>query len=436
MRLSLLKKGQLPLSFAALILFGVLLLQLPGVLRSGERLSLLDTAFTACSAVCLNGLAVIPLTEFSFLGQIIILLLIQLGCFGILALSAMILLMLGRGLSFSNTLVMYNLNDRFSLGCTESLVKTIASYTLISEAAGAVLMFPGFLLNGTGFWESLWYAVFYSVGSFCNSGVGPAVNGDLASCGRYIQCVSMVLIILGGIGVYVIYDLIERICRREHRIRLHSRIVLVTTGVLLVLGSVVLYLSSFAPSGETLKFFDAVFLSVTSRTAGYSTVAVGNLPSSCVIAVIILMLIGGSPGSTAGGIKTSTAAVAFAALISSFKGDDEVIISGRSIAWRCVLRSFTIIVIFLILSAFGALLLSAFSPKLDELQCFFEAVSALSGTGLSMNGATRLLSSEGKILIMIFMFAGRVGPLTIILFFVGREKPGRLRYPEERVIVG
>lgn len=435
MRLSLLKKGQLPLSFGVLILFGILLLQLPGVLRSGGRLSFTDTLFTSCSAVCLNGLAVIPLNEFSFFGQVIILILIQLGCFGILALSAMILLMLGRGLSFSNTLVMYNLNDRFSLGCTESLIRTIASYTLISEALGMVLMFPGFLLKGFGFWESLWYAVFYSVGSFCNSGMGP-LSAEITSLGRYLQSVCMILIILGGIGVYVIYDLLQKFRIKGHRIRLHSRIVLTMTGILLLLGSIILFLAGFSSSGGALEFFDAVFLSATSRTAGYSTAAIGTLPSSCVIVVIILMLIGGSPGSTAGGMKTSTVAVAFAALISSFKGDDEVIISGRSVAWRCVLRSFTIIVIFLLLSALGTVLLNVSSPQLDELQCFFEVVSALSGTGLSMNGATRMLSTEGKILIMIFMFAGRVGPLTVILFFVGREKPIRLRYPEERVIVG
>lgn len=148
------------------------------------------------------------------------------------------------------------------------------------------------------------------------------------------------------------------------------------------------------------------------------------------------MLIGGSPGSAAGGIKTSTVAVAFAALISSFKGEGEVIIFKRSIAWRSVLRSFTIIVIFLLFSLIGTVLLGVFSPQLDDQQCIFEAVSALSGTGLTLNNATQLLSAGGKVIIGLLMFAGRVGPLSIILFFVGREKPGALRYPEERVIVG
>ena len=435
MRLNLLKKGQLPLSFAVLIICGALLLLLPGLLRNGGRLTVLDALFTSCSAVCLNGLSVVPLPEFNFFGQLIILLLIQLGCFGILALSAIILLMLGRGLSFSDTLVMYNLNDRFSLGCTEALLRTIATYTLVSEAVGFVLMLPGFLLGGFGILDSLWYALFYSVGSFCNSGLGP-LAADIAGAGRYVQAVSIGLIVLGGIGVYVIYDMVQKFHKKEHRIRLHSRIVLTMTAILLISGAVILYLISFAPDGKTLEFFDALYMSATARTAGYASVPVGSLPSAAVTVIMILMLIGGSPGSAAGGIKTSTVAVAFAALISSFKGEGEVIILKRSIAWRSVLRSFTIIVIFLLFSLIGTVLLGVFSPQLDDQQCIFEAVSALSGTGLTLNNATQLLSAGGKVIIGLLMFAGRVGPLSIILFFVGREKPGALRYPEERVIVG
>jgi trk system potassium uptake protein TrkH len=165
-------------------------------------------------------------------------------------------------------------------------------------------------------------------------------------------------------------------------------------------------------------------------------VEIGLLPQATVIIIMILMLIGGSPGGAAGGIKTTTLAVAFAALISSFKGDAEVIIGNRSIAWRSVLRAFTIIVIFMLLSLAGMLVLNALFPHKDSLRSAFEVVSALSGTGLSMQGFTQELNTPGKIFIMFFMFIGRVGPLSIILFFVGREKPGHLRYPQERVIVG
>ena len=148
------------------------------------------------------------------------------------------------------------------------------------------------------------------------------------------------------------------------------------------------------------------------------------------------MLIGGSPGSTAGGLKTTTLAVIFSALISSFKGDNAVIISGRTVPLRTVLRSFTIAVIFILIAVLGGLLLSAFSPQLTDRQCFFEISSALSGTGLDAGWITPKLNAGGKLLVIFCMFAGRVGPLAIIMFFVGKEKPAVLHYPEERIIVG
>lgn len=433
MRLNLMKKGGLPISFAVLIASGTLLLLLPGVCR--HELSPIDAFFTACSAVCLNGLAAVPTDEFTFFGQLIILLLLQLGCFGILSLSAMILLLAGRGLSIDNTLIMYNLNDRFSLGRTESLLRTIAHYTFIAEAVGAVLMFPGFLFDGFGFWKSLWYAIFFSVGSFCNAGIAP-LRDSLMSVNVFIQSVSMALIVLGGIGVYVIYDLLQMVRDRRHRMRLHSRIVLGSSALLIVGGALALWIIGMAPSGGSPGIFDALYMSVASRTAGYSTIDIAMLSPACLTLIIVLMLIGGSPGSTAGGIKTSTAAVAMAALITSFKGDSEVIICSRTIALRTVLRAFTIIVLFVVLTVLGALLLNTFSPGLDGLQCFFEIASAISGTGLDAGDVTGGLDPGCKALVAFFMYIGRVGPLTVIMFLVGKEKSIPLHYPEERVIVG
>ncbi len=433
MRINLIKKGGLPLSFAALITAGTLLLMLPGVCK--QDLSLVDAFFTACSAVCLNGLAVIGTYEFTFFGQLIILILIQLGCFGILSLSAMILLLAGRGLSFSDTLLMYNLNDRFSLGSTEAMLKVIAKYTFLCEGIGALLMLPGFIFGGFGFFRSIWLSVFYSVGSFCNAGIGP-LRGDIAAAGRYVQCISLTLIFLGGLGIYVIYDLLQMLRDRHHHMRLHSRIVLRCCSVLIICGTLSLYLLSLAPSGSDLKLFDAFYLSITSRTAGYSTVDLALLSPACLTLIIVLMLIGGSPGSTAGGLKTTTLVVIFAALISSFKGDNEVIIAGRKIALQTVLRSMTIAVMFILMAVFGGLLLSAFSPQLTDRQCFFEVASALGGTGLDAGWITPQLSTACKIFIAFCMFVGRVGPLAVFMFFVRKEKPAVLHYPEERVIVG
>ncbi len=433
MRINLIKKGSLPLSFAVLIFAGTALLMLPGVCH--RELPLVDAFFTACSATCLNGLATVGTYEFTFFGQLIILLLIQAGCFGILSLSAMILLFAGKGLSFSDTLFMYNLNDRFSLGGTEAMLRVIAKYTFICEGVGALLMFPGFLFGGFGFWRSIWLAIFYSVGSFCNAGIGP-LAGDIAEAGRYVQSISLILIFLGGLGIYVIYDLIQMCRDRHHHMRLHSKIVLRCCSVLVICGTLSLFLLSLAPSGSDLSLFDALYLSITSRTAGYSTVDLALLSPACLTLIIVLMMVGGSPGSTAGGLKTTTLVVIFAALLSSFKGDTEVIISGRKIALQTVLRAMTIAVMFILMAVFGGLLLSAFSPQLQSRQCFFEVASALGGTGLDAGWITPQLTTPCKIFIAFCMFVGRVGPLAIFMFFVRREKTGVLHYPEERVIVG
>ena len=191
-----------------------------------------------------------------------------------------------------------------------------------------------------------------------------------------------------------------------------------------------------APSGSDLSLFDAFYLSISSRTAGYSTVDLGELSPACLTLIIVMMLIGGSPGSTAGGLKTTTLVVIFAALASSFKGDNAVIVSGRTIDLRTVLRSFTIAVMFILLAVFGGLLLSAFSPQLSDRQCFFEVASALGGTGMDAGWVTPMFTNGCKLLVAFFMFAGRVGPLAIFMFFVRREKANVLHYPEERIIVG
>ena len=174
MRINIARKSQLflLLSFAALILAGTGLLLLPGVLPEG-RLAFIDALFMACSAVCLNGLTTVPLTEFTFAGQLILLILIQFGTLGIMTLSAMVLLVLGKGLSYSETLIISSLNDRFTLRGTESLTKTVVHYTLMMEFLGTLLMIPGFLADGCGILYSLWYSLFFSIGSFCNAGMGP-----------------------------------------------------------------------------------------------------------------------------------------------------------------------------------------------------------------------------------------------------------------------
>ena len=206
---------------------------------------------------------------------------------------------------------------------------------------------------------------------------------------------------------------------------------------MIVAGAALLWILSHTDTETaSLSIFDSLFLSVSGRTTGYSTVDPGSLSNSCQILLIMLMLIGAAPGSAAGGMKTTTLTVVFAALCASFRGHNRVIISKREIEMRTVLRAFTVMILFIMLTWAGTVILNSFAPDMDTSRCCFEAASALSATGLSLGNTTVMWNSACKLLLVLFMFAGRLGPVTIVLFFVGKEKKELLRYPEERIIVG
>jgi trk system potassium uptake protein TrkH len=429
------KRGQsfFLLSFGFLILVGTALLKIPGMYGEGT-LEWVDALFMATSSVCVTGLTVKPVADFSFAGQLVIMLLIQTGGLGIMTLSASILLALGRGLSFGNSLMISNLNDKFSLRGTESLLRTVMIYTFAAEAVGWAAILPGILLSGYGVWEGLWYSCFLSVSSFCNAGM-TTFHNSLIGIHRSAQIAGAVLAITGGLGIYVIYDIIQVARRKQNRFRVHSKLVLMTTGILLVAGMAGLWVFGWG-TGQSIGWVDAFFFAVTSRTCGWYTFPVAELPHISLTLIMLLMLVGGSPGSTAGGIKTSTVALALAAIVSTLRGDPETLVFKRRIPTLNVLRSFTIILLFTLLGCAGALALGLMEPALDLTDTAFEAISALTTTGLSVGNTTALLSDKGKLLLVLFMFLGRVGPFTVLLFLLGREKPGQLKYPEERVIIG
>ena len=465
------KRGQrlFLLSFIVLIVVGALLLWIPGMyMENGriETLNWLDALFTSTSAVCVTGLACKPISNFSFWGQLVILLLIQAGGLGIMTLSASILLALGKGLSFSNSLMVSNLNDNFSLRGTESLLRTVMIYTFVAEAVGFIAILPGMLLStelkvdflNIGFWkrlsEVLWNSLFLSVSSFCNSGM-TTLPDSLESVHWAAKLPAALLAITGGLGVYVIYDLVQKWHDRTHRLRVHSKLVICTTFVLLAAGTIAIYFLSNdgelsknvvkagngVAKAKDLGWLDAFCFSVTSRTCGWNTAPMERLSDPATWFIMVLMLIGGSPGSTAGGIKTSTVALALAGIFGTLRGDPETIVFKRRIPSSNVLRAQAIIIIFVILSVIGALALEQMesrNPKWESAgdDAIFEAVSALTTTGLSKGNTTSHLSHPGKGLLVLFMFLGRVGPFTALLFLMGREKRGKLKYPEERVIIG
>ena len=428
------KRGQLIflLSFIFLIAAGTALLEIPGMYRG--RLAWIDALFVATSAVCVTGLSTVELTDFTVWGQLVVLVLIQLGGLGIMTLSASILLAVGRAFSFSDALMISSLNDSFSLRGTESLMLTVINYTLIAEAAGFVLMLPGMLIAVDGVWNGIWGALFLSVSSFCNAGFSP-VPDSLARVGVWVQFVCLLLMVTGGIGVYVIYDINLRISRLRSNLHVHTKLVLLTTAILLVLGAAGLWLFCWVDA-RNIGPFDALFSSATARTCGFYTVPPAAMPPTAQALLVFLMLIGGSPGGTAGGIKTSTVALVFAAILSVIRGDSEVLLFNRRIPTMNVLRAFTIILIFTLLGGVGAVFLKTRETTMEFSQITFEAISALTTTGLSIGDTTARLSADGKLFLVFFMFLGRVGPLTVLLFLLGREKHTPIQYPEERIIIG
>ena len=434
-------QGRLLLYFLAAIVIGAAVLKLPVMYKAG-CLKWIDALFVAASAVCVTGLSTVKMAGFTFWGKLWILVLIQIGGFGIMTLSSSILLALGRKMSFSDALMISNLNDSFSLRGTESLTWGVFMYTFIAEGLGVLLMLPGMLFavdgfsSSAGFGEALGSAVFLSISSFCNAGFSPFPD-SLAGEGwwRWVQTVSLLLMITGGVGCYVIYDLKQRFCHRSCTLHAHTKLVLWTTAILLVGGALCIGALDWA-GGGSLYWFDALYFSATARTCGFSTVPVENLPSTVQAVLIFLMLIGGSPGGTAGGIKTTTVALVFAAIYSVLRGNSEVLLFDRKVPTINVLRAFAIILIFSLMGCVGAIFLQTRQPDTDLFDTAFEAISALTTTGLSIGDTTAGLSWGGKLFLVFFMFFGRVGPFAVLLFLLDREKHTSIEYPEERIIIG
>lgn len=436
MQTNIVRRGQLLFlsSFATLIAIGTLVLKLPAAVERGPALDWSDALFTATSAVCLTGLTVVSQENFSGFGQVVIALLIQLSGIGVMALSASILLAIGRGLSFSNALLISSVNDNFSLRGTEGFIRTVINFTIAVEAVGAVVIYAGLLLSGDRWLVSLWNAMYLAISSFCNAGLGP-FDAGLEGKHALVKLGCSGLFVLGGIGVYVVYDVCQVLRRRQLRLRVHSKVVIAATVLLLAAGWLLIRLLG-APGSFRPGWLDAWFLSASSRTAGFTTFNLDVLPPVTLMTVIVLMLIGGSPGSTAGGIKTSTIAVTVAAIWNTIAGNNDVLMFKRAVPTAIVMRGFTIIVLFLLLFFVSSAVIQLLTPGATLLAACFEAASALSTTGLSIQGTTGNLTVPGKLFVSVLMYIGRMGPFTIMLFLLGREKPGQLRYPQERVIIG
>ena len=427
-------------SFVALTLVGTLLLSFPAASASGRSIGLIDALFTATSASCVTGLIVLDTAaDFSRFGQAIILLLLQVGGLNIMVLSTFAALLLGRGLGLRGERALGDVLDIETPGAAYRLITFIVKVTLAIEAVGAAGMTVAYALNGYDAGLAVWNGVFYAISAFCNAGFALHADSLVMFQSQPLPLLLMAaLITLGGLGFAVMGFLWEGLReRRVHRLAVQSRIVLFASAVLVVAGTAGLLLGEWNASLGGLSVVDkltnALFQSVTLRTAGFNSVSFENIRPVTVLWMMVFMFIGASPGGTGGGIKTTTAVVLFAAIPAFVRSRPRVLIRGRSISSQVVHQSASIAVASAIIVLSGALLLMA-SQTMPFEELLFEAFSAFGTVGLSL-GATARLDVFGKVVVVLVMLVGRVGPLAITLL-LARDYPSRVRYPEARLMVG
>ncbi|MBS3994126.1 MAG: potassium transporter [Bacteroidetes bacterium] len=416
------------ITFLALIIIGTILLKMPFVTHV-QGLSFIDALFTATSAVCVTGLTVVNTSGFNPEGQWVLLLLMQLGAIGIMTLNTSFLLLISGRLDLKQQLSFSKLQDSISFKSSTGILKFILQITFITEFIGAVLLFVGFYQHGFEINEALYQAVFHSISAFCNAGFS-TFDSSLIGFNSLIKYTIMALIIVGGAGYIVLFEMINKITKKQ-KLGLHSKIVVLTSFILIATGSVMIYFLE----GDTVSVTDSLFQSVTARTAGFNTIDIGSFHSSTLLILMVLMFIGASPGSTGGGIKTTTFFVAIVSFIKVIRGDSSTVIFNKHITHTVILKAFSIIFMYIIIIILATVLLLYRYPQLQFHHLVFEVVSATGTVGLSV-GISSEIASFGKIVLICCMFIGRIGPVSLAMIKSNKEFKPRILYPQEKINLG
>ena len=427
------------LGFAGVILLGTLMLMLPISTTEGCVTPFNEALFTATSAVCVTGLVVHDTGSYwSTFGQAVILMLIQIGGLGVVTVAASFALMSGRKISLMQRSTMQDAISAPKVGGIVRLTLFILRGTFLIELIGALAMLPVFCRDYG--WHGIWLAVFHSVSAFCNAGFDILGTNDnlYPSLVGYVQnpvinITIMLLIITGGIGFLTWDDICENKLH-FHRYRMQSKVILVTTLALIVLPALFFFFVDFGtlPLGERIQA--ALFQSVTPRTAGFNTVDISGMSGASLSLIILLMLIGGSPGSTAGGIKTTTLAVLLGNAVATFRQRDSVQFFGRRVECHAVKTAATILTMYLALFFLGGVFISVYE-NLPMSSCLYEAASAVGTVGLSL-GITPHLHIPSQMVLIALMYLGRVGGLTLIYAAVSTKKNGNGKLPQEKITIG
>mgnify|MGYP000898272770 CR=1 FL=1 len=429
----------LALGFAGLILMGAILLNLPIASKNGESIGFINALFTSASAVCVTGLVVVNTGEFwSLFGQIVIILLIQMGGLGFMTMATIVALLLGKKITIRERLVIKEQLNSETLSGLVKLTKYVVLSTILIEGVGALLLATRFIPT-YGFIKGAWFSIFHSISAFCNAGFDLTGDSIAPFVGDTIINLTIAgLIIVGGLGFSVYIDISRE--KSFKRLHLHSKLVIVITIILILIGTISIFIienNNMLTLGK-LSFKEKVlasfFQAVVPRTAGYYSVNIGALYDTTVFLMIILMFIGGSPGSTAGGIKTTTFGAIALTTISIIKGEKDVVVFKKRISDEIINRSLAIVSVGILLVVLVSFILTITEGAVF-LDILFETTSAFATVGLT-RGITPYLSNFGKIIITLTMYAGRVGPLTMAFAFGNKKTHMKYRYSEGNILVG
>ncbi len=427
------------LGFAAVILLGSLLLMFPFSTRNGQGAGFADALFTATSAVCVTGLIVQDTaTYWSSFGQIVIILLIQIGGMGVVTVAMAVFTMSGRKISLKQRSTMQEAISAPKVGGIVRLTGFIIRLTILFELTGAVIMAPVFCKE-FGILKGIWYALFHSVSAFCNAGF------DLMGCrvpysslttladNPLINLAVMALIIIGGIG-FMTWDDCKTHRLHLRRYRMQSKVILTATVLLILIPALYFFMFEFSGAPLKTRIWISLFQSVTPRTAGFNTADLTQISEAGLAVMIILMMTGGSPGSTAGGMKTTTLAVLFSTAAAVFRRQEQPHFFGRRIDDTAIRNTMTILAMYLTLFLAGGLLISRIEG-LPLLTCLFETASAAGTVGLTL-GITPELSLPSRCILILLMYFGRVGGLTLIFAASPGSQNKTARLPMEKLTVG
>ena len=437
------------LSFLIAIIIGTLFLAMPISSANGKAVPFMDALFTATTSICVTGLVTLPtVSTWSIFGQVIILILIQIGGLGVITIMSGVMIRLHRKIGMKDRIL---IQDAFNLNTLSGIVKFIKKVllgTFLIEGIGAILYMTVFVPEYGG--KGIWISVFHSVSAFCNAGIDIMSENSLCDYVRnpIINIVTMLLIILGGIGYIVWWDVIRVIKEiRSKKVRcfsgltLHSKIALSVTGVLIMGGAIAFFIFEYnnplSIKGYSVcdKILVSLFQSVTTRTAGFATIPQQNLTNASAILSLLLMFIGGSPVGTAGGVKTVTIAVLLFSAFAMIKNKEEVSLFHRTIPKQAINKAVSVVCISFLIMFLSTLFLSAVTNA-DALDIAYETVSATATVGLTRN-LTPTLNIWGKFIIIVTMYLGRVGPISLVIAFnTKKERKNLIKNPTEEISIG